>query len=69
MPHERKDDELGALWLRTGRQGEYLSGTINGVKVIAFWNERATAENQQPHWRVKRALSPEERDRIANERR
>jgi hypothetical protein len=66
MPRQERDDtELGALWLRQGRAGEYMTGSVNGVRVICFWNEKATPDNRQPQWRVKRALSPEERDQIA----
>ena len=55
MPHEKNPDELGSLWSQTGAKGEYLTGTIDGVKVVCFRNDRATPENKQPAWRVLRS--------------
>jgi uncharacterized protein (DUF736 family) len=48
---ERNPDELGALWLKSSARGEFMTGTINGVKVVCFKNDRKTSENQ-PDWRV-----------------
>ncbi len=36
MPN--KDDKLGALWVRSGPKGDYMTGEINGVKVVIFTN-------------------------------
>lgn len=36
MPN--KEDKLGALWLRTSTRGDYMTGEINGVKVVIFTN-------------------------------
>ena len=44
-------DELGALWLKTSARGDYMTGTINGVNVVCFKNDRKT-ESKQPDWRV-----------------
>ena len=33
-----KDDKIGALWSRSGPKGEYLTGEVNGVKVVIFPN-------------------------------
>ena len=49
MP-EKNPDELGALWIKTSPKGDYMTGTINGVAVVVFRNERKTG--QQPDWRV-----------------
>jgi uncharacterized protein (DUF736 family) len=48
---ERDPNELGALWEKTSSKGtKYLSGTINGVRVVCF---RATKQSEkQPDWRV-----------------
>lgn len=36
MPYEKDPDEIGSLWLKTGRKGDYLTGEVNGVKVVCF---------------------------------
>ena len=56
----RKADELGALWIESGAKGEYLSGTINGVRVVCFRNDTKTPGSKQPDWRVKRAQARDE---------
>ena len=51
MPFERDPNELGALWLKTSRNGhEFLTGTINGVEVVCFKN--TTKTGKQPDYRV-----------------
>ena len=47
---QRNPDELGALWIKSGRKGEYMTGTINGVEVVVWRNDRKTGN--QPDWRV-----------------
>lgn len=50
MAFEKHPNELGALWLRRGDKGEYLTGEIAGVKVICF---PVTAKSEKaPTWRV-----------------
>lgn len=51
MP-ERDQNELGALWLKEGQRGEYMAGTINGVAVVCFRNDRKRAGDRSPDWRV-----------------
>lgn len=50
MPYEKDPNEVGALWIKSGRKGEFLSGTINGEPVVCFRNDRKTGK--QPDWRV-----------------
>lgn len=50
MPYEKDPNEIGALWVKAGRKGEFLSGTINGEQVVCFRNDRKTGK--QPDWRV-----------------
>ncbi len=45
-------NELGALWLKTSSLGDYMTGTINGVAVVVFKNDRKDAGSKQPDWRV-----------------
>lgn len=50
MAYEPKPDELGALWVRTGTKGEYMSGKINGVDVVCFRNR--SDNPKAPTWKV-----------------
>ena len=47
---ERNPDELGSLWLKDGAKGEYMTGEINGVKVVCFPVNHANPK--APTWRV-----------------
>jgi len=55
---KKNPDELGALWVKTSARGEFMTGTINGVAVVCFKNDRKTGN--QPDWRVLRAKSREQ---------
>lgn len=59
----RNPDEVGALWTKTGQKGEYMTGTINGVAVVCFKNDRK--QGQQPDWRVMKSKTKEERAAVA----
>ena len=47
---ERNPDELGALWLKKGGKGPYMTGTINGVNV--FCTPVKSENAKAPTWRV-----------------
>lgn len=51
----KKPDELGGLWHRSGKKGQYMTGTlvINGTahEIVCFYNDRKVNE-KQPDWRV-----------------
>lgn len=49
---KKNPDELGALWLKTGGKGDFLTGEVNGVKVVCFKNERYQEGGNLPYWRV-----------------
>ena len=53
-----KPEELGALWIKHGKNGEYLSGmlTIDGVAtpIVCFTNQHKKNE-KQPDWRILRS--------------
>lgn len=51
MPYEKDPNEIGALWLKQGAKGPYLTGEISGVKVVCFQNTRKT-NDKQPEYRV-----------------
>jgi hypothetical protein len=61
MAYERKADELGALWLRTGAKGDYMTGEIAGVKVVCF---PVKPSERGPAWRVMKS-QPREAARVA----
>lgn len=54
-----KDDEIGGLWARQGRNGEFLSGrlTLDGqtVEVVVFPNTYKQEGERTPDWRVYRS--------------
>lgn len=53
-------NELGALWVKQSAKGEYMTGTINGVKVVVFRNNNKR-EEKHPDWRVMKSVPREER--------
>lgn len=58
MPFEKDPDEIGALWIRSGSKGDFLSGTINGQDVICF---RSKSSNPKaPAWHVKKSKPKED---------
>jgi hypothetical protein len=59
---ERNPDELGALWVKHGAKGEYMTGEINGVKVVCFRNTRAENNERAPQWRVMKSQPRETRE-------
>lgn len=50
MAFEKNPDELGALWLKQGAKGDYMTGTIDGVKVVCFPAKQTS--DKSPAWRV-----------------
>lgn len=60
MPYEKDPSEIGALWLKQGSKGPYLTGTINGVAVVCFQNTRKTSD-KQPEYRVLKSKPRESR--------
>lgn len=60
MAFEKKEGELGSLWAKTGAKGPYLTGEINGEKVICF--PVGSDNPKAPTWRVLKARPIEQRD-------
>jgi len=51
MAFEKNPDEMGALWTKTDRKGQtFMSGEINGQKVVVFATNSTSAK--APHWRI-----------------
>jgi uncharacterized protein (DUF736 family) len=48
---EKNPDEIGALWMKPSAKGDYMTGTINGERVVVFANTKKTSE-KSPDWRV-----------------
>lgn len=61
MPYQPNPDELGALWLRSGAKGEYMTGTVAGVQVVCF-RAKQTSE-KSPTWRVLKSKPRDEAPR------
>lgn len=55
MPFEKDPNEIGALWVKSGRKGDYMTGTIGGVKVVLFKNSRKNSD-KSPDWRVLKSV-------------
>jgi uncharacterized protein (DUF736 family) len=63
MAYEKNPDEIGALWIKTGRKGEYMTGTIDGKPVVCF-PVRSDSE-KAPQWRVLKSKPREQSDESA----
>jgi hypothetical protein len=58
MAFEKDPDEIGALWLKSGKKGDYMTGEIAGQKVVCF---AVTAKSEKsPTWRVMKSKPREE---------
>lgn len=62
---EKNPDELGALWIKSGRKGDYMTGTIMGQPVVLFRNDRKQPGSNQPDWRVMKS-KPKGGDSLAD---
>jgi len=53
----KRDDELGALWVKQGKSGEFMTGSVictqckHKEDIILFTNQFKTKENH-PAWRI-----------------
>jgi len=58
MSHE---DSIGALWKRKDKKGRtYLTGVVNGMKVVIFANDKGDNE-KRPDFRVYKSREQGER--------
>ena len=53
MAFERDENEIGALWVKTGPKGDYMTGVINGQGVVVF--KVSSGSDRAPNWRVLKA--------------
>jgi len=61
MAYEKDPNEIGALWAKAGKKGEYMTGEIGGQKVVCFRGKGGTGD-KLPAWRVLKSKPLEERD-------
>lgn len=57
----RNNDELGALWTKSGPKGKYFTGKLGDTPVVAFIN-REKKNPKEPDVRILKARSREERE-------
>jgi len=50
LAYQKDDSELGALWVKSSAKGPYMTGEINGVKVVCFPAKKSS--DKSPDWRV-----------------
>jgi hypothetical protein len=58
MPFEKDPNEIGSLWAKEGRKGPYLTGEVNGVKVVCFAVD--SKNPKAPTWRVLKSKPKDE---------
>lgn len=46
-------NEIGALWVKSGPKGDYMTGTINGEAIVAFAMQ--STNPKAPQWRILKA--------------
>lgn len=63
--YKKDENEVGALWQKTGAKGTYFSGTINGERVVVFKNTSKKSD-KAPDWRVLKAQTKSDRDAFAD---
>lgn len=49
---KRDPNELGALWLKEGKKGQFLSGRVGDLEVICFPVTGGGLGTHLPAWRV-----------------
>lgn len=59
MAFEKDPDEIGALWLKSGNRGDYMTGEIAGQKVVCF--KVTKGGEKSPTWRVLKSKPRDEK--------
>ena len=60
MAFEKDENEIGSLWEHESAKGPYLTGTINGERVVLFKNSNKKPGSKAPDWRVLKSRPKEE---------
>jgi len=63
MAYEKDPDEIGALWVKSSAKGEYMTGEVNGVKVVCFRTK--SSHERAPQWRVMKSKPREDGPSVA----
>ena len=58
MAYDKDPDDIGALWVKAGAKGDYMTGTISGQRVVVFRNTKGG--EKAPQWRVLKAKPRED---------
>ena len=59
MAFQRDENEIGALWVKQGAKGEYMTGECNGQPIVCF---PITAKHERsPAWRILKSKPREQR--------
>lgn len=53
-------EKIGALWLKEGKQGKFMSGIIGGRNVLIFKNTRKKEGDKYPDYEVFKGQSRDE---------
>jgi uncharacterized protein (DUF736 family) len=51
MAFEKDPNEIGALWMKSGRKGDYMTGVIEGIGAVVLFPVKSTSP-KAPQWRV-----------------
>lgn len=52
MAFQKDENEIGSLWEQSSPKGPYMTGTINGERVVLFRNGNKRDGSKAPDWRV-----------------
>ena len=54
--------EIGALWLKDGKKGKYMSGKmeIDGKDIVIFIHKNTKAKDTHPDYKVSRTIDDDE---------
>lgn len=56
---KKDDDEIGALWAKTGAKGDYFTGTVNGERIVVFKNGNKKSD-KSPDFRILKSKPKEQ---------
>ena len=61
------EKELGALWIRSGAKGQYMTGTLTidgtAIKVVAFTNQNKK-NPKEPDYRILKSVPREQEQNV-----
>lgn len=58
-------EKIGALWLKDGKQGKFMSGVIGGRNVLIFKNTRKGKGDKYPDYEV---FNPGKKDELPSKK-